>query len=104
MNFHHPVTPTLFTNLNLPSYVFDTSFATMCLFSFLFSMYFGKKENVVGRVKIFVLCAIMYALRQFCLSIDTNEIYIYIGRAVSGIFSGGCMVSTLAYLIDVSPL
>ena len=54
MNFHHPVTPTLFTNLNLPSYVFDTSFATMCLFSFLFSMYFGKKENVVGRVKVFV--------------------------------------------------
>ena len=104
MNFHHPITPTLFSELNLPSYIFGTSFAVMCLFSFLFSMYWGDKVNVIGRVKVFALCSIMYAFGQYCLSIANNELFIYVGRAVSGSFSGGCAVASLTYLIDISPL
>ena len=102
MNLHHPITPTLFTNLNLPSYIFGTSFATMCLFSFLFSIYWGEKVNKYGRVKIIALTSIMYAIGQFCLLIATNEFFIYIGRAIAGTFVGGNTVGIISYIIDLS--
>ena len=101
MNFHHPITPTLFTDLNLPSYIFGTSFAVMCLFSFLSSMYWGDKINSIGRVKVFAICTFAYGIGQFFLLIAPNEMFIYFGRAISGIFASGAAVSALTYLLDI---
>ena len=102
MNFHHPITPTLFTELNLPSYIFGTSFATMCLFSFLFSIYWGEKINKYGRVKILAISTFMYGIGQLCLLLANNEAFIYLGRALAGTFVGGNTVALISYIIDLS--
>ena len=102
MNFHHPVTPTLFTSLNLPSYVFGTSFALMCFFSFLTSMFWGELCNKSGRVKVFTISCILYGIAQFMLGYSYNEMSIYVSRAFAGIFAGGATVAAFAYVVDLS--
>ena len=49
MNFHHPVTPTLYTAMELPSRIFGTSMAVMCFFSFLTSVFWGEFSNHIGQ-------------------------------------------------------
>ena len=40
-SFAHPVTPTIFTNLNLGSYMFGVALAAMMTVNFLFSPFCG---------------------------------------------------------------
>lgn len=102
MNFHHPITPTLFTELNLPSYVFGSSFAIMCFFGFLTSIFWGEFSDRVGRVNVFAITCIGYGLSQYLLMTADSELGVYFARACSGICSGGINVSTFAYVVDLS--
>lgn len=102
MNFHHPITPTLFTSLNLPSYVFGSSFAIMCFFGFLTSIFWGEFSDRIGRVNVFAITCIGYGLSQYLLMTADSEISVYVARGLSGICSGGINVSTFAYVVDLS--
>ena len=96
MNFHHPVTPTLYTAMGLPSRIFGTSMAVMCFFSFLTSVFWGEFSNHIGRVKVFTLSCVCYGLAQLSLGFSSSELMVLISRGTAGIFSGGATVATMA--------
>ena len=102
MNFHHPVTPTLYTAMELPSRIFGTSMAVMCFFSFLTSVFWGEFSNHIGRVKVFTISCVCYGLAQLSLGFSASELAVLISRGAAGAFSGGAIVATMAYVIDVS--
>lgn len=102
MNFHHPVTPTLYTAMGLPSRIFGTSMAVMCFFSFLTSVFWGEFSNHLGRVKVFTISCVCYGLAQLSLGFSSSELMVLISRGAAGAFSGGAIVATMAYVIDVS--
>ncbi len=104
MNFHHPVTPTLFTELDLPSSIFGVSFAAMCLGSFVASVFWGEASNAFGRVKVFTFICIGYGISQLGLGISYDETSVIICRFIAGLFASGGLVSTLAYVVDVSDI
>ena len=102
LNIHHPVTPTLYTAMGYPSRIFGTSMAVMYFFSFITSVFWGEISNHIGRVRTFSIACLFYGLGQFLLSMTSSEILVLCARAVSGAFSGGCLVTAMAYVIDVS--
>ena len=102
MNFHHPVTPTLFTDLGLPSRIFGTSFSMMCFTTFLTSVFWGEISDRKGRIKTFMIGCIGYGISQFLLGFSTTELQVLLARALSGSFSAATAVPTMAYIIDIS--
>ena len=102
MNFHHPVTPTLFTELGLPSRIFGTSFAIMCFTTFLTSVFWGEISDRKGRIKTFMIGCIAYGIAQFLLGFSTTEFQVLLARALSGAFAAATAVPTMAYIIDIS--
>ena len=102
MNFHHPVTPTLYTAMGLPSRIFGTSMAVMCFFSFLTSVFWGEFSNHIGRMKVFTISCVCYGLAQLSLGFSSSELMVLISRGAAGAFAGGAGVATMAYVIDVS--
>ena len=102
LNIHHPVTPTLYTALNLPSRIFGTSMAVMYFFSFITSIFWGEISNHIGRIRTFRIACLFYGFGQLLLSLTSSEMMILCARAISGAFSGGCLVTAMAYTIDVS--
>ena len=80
MNFHHPVTPTLYTAMGLPSRIFGTSMAVMCFFSFLTSVFWGEFSNHIGRVKVFTISCVCYGLAQLSLGFSSSELMVLISR------------------------
>ena len=101
MNIHHPITPTMFTELDLPSRIFGTSYAMMCFTGFLTSPMWGELSDTFGRVKPFVISCIGYGIGQILLSMCSNEIPILIARAISGIFASGVTIASMAYVVDL---
>lgn len=104
MNFHHPVTPTLYTEMGLPSRIFGTSMAAMCFFSFLTSVFWGEISNHWGRIRVFAITCVGYGLSQLALCFSSSELPVLISRSLAGAFSGGAIIATMAYVIDLSPL
>lgn len=101
-NFHHPVNPTYFTELNLPSHVFGTSMAIMVLAVFLTSPIWGSLGDNYGRKKTLVYSTLLYGITQIAYGMSTQLWHILLLRAVAGVFSGGFMVGYLAAIVDVS--
>ena len=102
LNMHHPVTPTLYTEMGLPSRVFGTSMAVMYFFSFITSIFWGEISNHIGRIRAFRISCLFYGLGQLMLSLASTEMMVLIARGISGAFSGGCLVTGMAYVIDIS--
>lgn len=103
-NLHHPNTPTFFTDLNLPSRLFGTSFAVMCFMGFLLSPVWGTLTDKKGRIKFIALSCVIYGISQLFLSISITEMEVLLSRALSGVGSGGFTVGLAAYVVDISPL
>lgn len=101
-NIAHPFTPLLFNVLNMPDYMFGLAFSLMAFTSFFFAPTWGNKSDHVGRIKILCICTIGYAFGQFLFSISTSMLTIVIARLVSGTFSGGWTVMSIAYVSDLS--
>ncbi len=101
-NFHHPVNPTFFTELNLPNHVFGTSFATMVFVAFLTSPIWGSLGDRYSRKKTVVYSTLFYGIAQILYGLSTNMWHILIMRGVAGVFSGGFMVGFMAMIVDVS--
>lgn len=76
--------------------------AVMCFFSFLTSVFWGEFSNHLGRVKVFTISCVCYGLAQLSLGFSSSELMVLISRGAAGAFSGGAIVATMAYVIDVS--
>lgn len=102
MNIHHPVTPTLFTDLNLPARIFGTSFAIMAFFSFLTAPFWGQLSDRIGRIKVFMISCVVYGIAQFFLGFSSTEVSVLVSRALAGAFGAGASIVTMAYIVDIS--
>jgi len=101
-NYAHPVTPTLIGNLNLGDYMFGVAFASMCLGQFMFSPFWGKLSDRVGRVKIMLICGLGYGLGQAVFGLARGELGIILGRFMGGLFCSGGTVAQMSYLMDIA--
>ena len=102
MNFHHPVLPTLFTELGLPARIFGNASAVLCFFCFITAPFWGEMSNYFGRVKIFTIACILYGCGQFILGRATTESGVLTARMISGLFSEGVSIANLLYIVDQS--
>ncbi len=101
INFHHPVNPTFFTQLDLPSHVFGTSLAMLVFAEFLTSPIWGTLGDRYGRKMTLVYSTIFYGITQIVYGMSTRLWHVLLLRAVAGIFSGGFLVGFLALVIDI---
>ncbi len=102
-NVAHPITPTIIVNLDLRNYMFGAAFAAMSFTNFLFSPFWGKMRDFFPAKRLLMIGSTGYAFGQFLFSIMKTEATILMARCFSGFFIGAVSVSTLVYIIDVSP-
>lgn len=100
----HPITPTLFKNLNFPDYVYGVVFASMALGMFLFSPFWGKLGDRIGHSKSFAIVLPAYAISQLFFGISTTPLMAVISRFFSGATGGGAQVAALAYIINATSI
>lgn len=100
----HPITPTLFKNLNFPDYVYGVVFASMSLGMFLFSPFWGKLGDRIGHSKSFAIVLPAYAISQLFFGISTTPLMAVISRFFSGATGGGAQVAALAYIINATSI
>ncbi len=101
MNFHHPVNPAFFEELNLPSHVFGTSYAMMVFFSFLSSPFWGAVGDKYSRKKTLVISTLFYGIAQFSYGFSYNLWQILLLRAMAGWFTGGIVVGLMAMIVEI---
>ncbi|TJX68342.1 MFS transporter [Soehngenia saccharolytica] len=101
MNFHHPVNPAFFEELDLPSHVFGTSYAMMVFFSFLSSPFWGAIGDKYSRKKTLVVSTFFYGLAQFLYGFSNNLWQILALRAMAGWFTGGMVVGLMAMIVEI---
>ena len=86
----------------MPDYVFGLLFATMSFSNFLFSPFWGELSDRKGRVTVIRICMVGYAVGQFGFAACSNLAFILFFRFFAGIFSGGFLVTALAYISDMT--
>lgn len=101
-NLAHPVTPTIIKNLNLRDYMFGAAYAAMMFSNFLFSPFWGKRNEYRNSKNTMALCCFGYSIGQLLFAISKTEGTILCARVFSGIFTGGIFVSFLTYLVHIS--
>lgn len=101
-NLAHPVTPTIIKNLNLNDYMFGAAYGAMMFSNFLFSPFWGKRNEFRNSRSTMMVCCIGYAMGQMLFAISKTEGTILCARVFSGTFAGGIFVSFLTYLVHVS--
>jgi len=77
-------------------------FATMSFSNFLFSPFWGELSDRKGRVTVIRICMVGYAVGQFGFAACSNLAFILFFRFFAGIFSGGFLVTALAYISDMT--
>lgn len=100
----HPITPTLFKNLNYPDYVYGVVFASMALGMFLFSPFWGKFGDRIGHSKSFAIALPAYAVSQLVFGMSKTPLMAIISRFFSGATGGGAQVAALAYIINATSI
>jgi DHA1 family multidrug resistance protein-like MFS transporter len=98
----HPITPTMFTNLGYPDYMFGVSFAAMALAMFLSSPFWGKMGDSLGHSRIFAVTIPLYAISQMSFGLSTTIFMTTLSRLFCGFFSAGTLVASMAYVINVT--
>lgn len=101
-NVAHPITPTMFTNLGYPDYMFGVSFAAMAFLVFISSPFWGKMGDLYGHSKIFAFSLPLYGISQMCFGLSTTIFMTTLSRLFCGFFSAGTIVSSMAYVINVT--
>ena len=102
-NMVHPVTPTFFKDLSMPTYLFGAAFAAMAVTQFLFCPFWGRLGDSVGRVRVLVFSTLGYAVGQLAFLLSGSVPTILLARMLSGLFAAGTTVNFMAYIADVSP-
>lgn len=98
----HPITPTMFTNLGYPDYMFGVSFAAMAFSMFLTSPFWGKIGDNIGHSKMFALTMPMYGISQMWFGLSTTIFMTTLSRLFCGVFSAGTVVGAMAYVVNVT--
>lgn len=101
-NFAHPVTPTLIKAYELGDYMFGVAFAAMMTANFLFSPFWGKINGYISSRMSLLICCTGYSVGQLLFYMSHTEVMIVVARCVSGVFTGGIMVSFLTYIVNMS--
>ncbi len=101
-NVAHPLTPTMFTNIGYPDYMFGVSFAAMAFAVFLSSPFWGKVGDNIGHAKVIALTMPLYGLSQMWFGLSTTVFMTVLSRLFCGFFSGGTVVATMAYVVNVT--
>lgn len=99
-NVAHPATPFLIQQRNLPAYTFGFAFSAMSFTNFLFSPFWGELSNRYGRMRIYLIGCLGYALGQWYFAVAMSFTAIMIARMISGFFVGAIMVMQLTIVID----
>lgn len=99
-NCIHPVTPTLFVNLNFPDYMFGVAFATMSVAVSLSSTRWGRLGGRIGYVKIMIIGIPGYGLGQLIFGLAKTQFVALIGRFIAGWFSAAVFVAIMAYIVN----
>ncbi len=102
-NLTHPVTPTIFKNLNLGDYMFGYAMAAMMLMNFIVSPFWGEINGYISSRVSLLIGSIGYSLGQLLFAFATTEWQFILVRMFTGIFAGGVLVSMLTYLVNVLP-
>jgi len=101
-NVAHPITPTMFTNMGYPDYMFGVSFAAMAFAMFLSSPFWGKMGDNIGHSKIFAITMPLYGIAQMCFGLSTTTFFTTLSRLFCGLFSAGTVVSSMAYVVNAT--
>ena len=101
-SFPHPVTPAIFTNLYLGSYMFGVALAAMMTVNFLFSPFWGKINTYISSRNSMMISSIGYALGQVMFGLAQTEAQVIGARMFAGLFTGGAFVSMLTYIVNFS--
>lgn len=102
-NFHHPVTPSHFTGLGLPSHIFGTSYAAMVFVTFITSPMWGSWADQNSRITTLTLSAIIYGISQIGFALVDNMFGILVFRGLAGVANGGYSVGLMSAVVDTSP-
>ena len=101
-NMVHPITPAFLTNLALPDYMFGAALGAMAFTNFLFSPFWGKLSDSAGRLRVTNISLLGYAVSQIAFMLAGTEVTVILSRILSGVFAGGFVVGTMAYLADIT--
>lgn len=102
-SFVHPVTPTLFKDLQLKDYMFGVALACMMGANFLFSPFWGKISSYISNRKTLLISCMGYALGQIFFAMSRTQTQFILARTFAGIFCGGIFVGILNYIVNESP-
>ncbi len=101
-NMVHPVTPAFLRSISMPDYMFGLAFAAMSFTNFLFSPFWGKLSDSVGRLRISSITLTGYAFSQLLFMVSGSVEMVLISRLVSGLFAGGFSVCCMIYLAEIT--
>ncbi len=101
-NFHHPVTPSHFTALNMPNHIFGTSYAMMVFGSFLTAPIWGSWGDRKSRINVLFFSTLLYSIGQIGFAFSTSLGSILFFRGVSGIANGGFSGGLMAAIVDTT--
>lgn len=101
-NVAHPITPTMFKNIGYPDYMFGVSFAAMAVGVFLSSPFWGKVGDNIGHARLFAFTMPLYGLSQMWFGLSTSVYMTALSRFFCGLFSGGTVVASMAYVVNAT--
>lgn len=101
-NLVHPITPTHFTNLNLPDHVFGTSYAAMVFAMFSMAPIWGSIGDKGKRIKSLSIVTFLYGIFQIGLGFSTTLTTVIISRVLAGTMASGFNVGLMSALVDIS--
>ncbi len=99
-SFAHPVTPTIFTDLNLGSYMFGYALGIMLCVNFATSPFWGMMNTYISSRVTLLICCVGYGLGQIMFGLATQEWQFLVARSFAGAFTGGAFVSVMTYIIN----
>jgi DHA1 family multidrug resistance protein-like MFS transporter len=101
-SFAHPVTPTIFKNLNLGNYMFGVALGSMMIVNFLLSPFWGKINTYISSRRGLLIGCLGYALGQAFFGLARTELQFILARAFTGAFTGATFVSVLTYVVNTA--
>lgn len=101
-SFAHPVTPSLFKQLELADYMFGVSLACMSFGNLLFSPVWGTLIGYRSSRSIMLVCCIGYGIGQLCFVLCRSVLAVVLVRFLTGVFVGGIFVATLTYVVNTA--
>ncbi len=99
-SFTHPVTPTIFTDLKLGSYMFGYALAVMMTVNFATSPFWGMINTYISSRTTLLICGVGYGIGQIMFGLSVYEWHFLVARAFAGAFTGGLFVSIMTYIVN----